>query len=262
VAAATFIVIGVFSDQAALYAPVYKISLHALDILGNTLLFPFEFYQSKFRLIPPAWSLGVEILAYFLLWLFISRGKRQSIITLAISLVYVAYTFIAGLKGVDRYFPLYAALLPFSVGALIYHYLTEIKNALVKLPRYATPFSILALLAHLVLAGKISKYPLGAGLYVNLALMAFIIAQLAVVQNAAGFIKKMDIFLGNLSYPVFLTHSLAGFITSLIFPSYAQFDFPIVLMIGYPLAIVLSIFIGKYIDEPINVWRDKFRKSP
>jgi len=256
VAVLAYVVISAFPQEAA-RVPAYRVSLQLADVLGNLLLFPFEFYKSKFRLIPPSWSIGVEILAYFLLWLFISRGKHQSLVSFIASLGYVAYTYIAGLSWGDRYFPLSAALLPFSIGAMMSHYLPEIKTVLIKLPRWFVLFSLFALMAHLVLAVNIGNYPRGAGLYVNLALMAFVIAQLAIYENDDDFIKKADVFLGNLSYPLFLSHTLVGFVVSLEFAS--RWHGLSSLIIGYPVAVIVSIFINKYVDAPVQTWRNKFR---
>jgi len=258
VALTAFLIISIFPRDAVLYTPAYKISSQIIDVLGNVLLFPFEFYQPKFRLIPPSWSIGVELLAYFLLWLFISRSKYRAIATFILSLGYVGYAYWAALTWSDRYFPLSAALLPFSIGAMIYYFLPEIKNFFYKLPRWMILLSILLLLTHLIVAEKIPWYPLGAGFYVNLILMAFVVAQLAVLESGNDLVKRVDAFLGNLSYPLFLTHSLVGFVVSLIFTPHLQYGLSL-LAFSYPLTIIASILISKYIDEPIQIFRVRRR---
>jgi peptidoglycan/LPS O-acetylase OafA/YrhL len=141
---------------------------------------------------------------------------------------------------------------------MIYYFLPQIKNFFAKLPGWMILLSVLMLLTHLILAKEIPAYPLGAGFYVNLALMAFVIAQLATLESDNDLIKRIDTFLGNLSYPLFLTHSLAGFVVSLMFIPHLQYGLPL-LKFGYPVAVLVSILISKYIDEPIQVFRVRRR---
>ena len=73
VAAATLLIILPQQPEAIAYHKAFGIRTDALDIAGNLLIAPFELYDRSFRLVPPAWSIGVEIINYALLWLFVAR---------------------------------------------------------------------------------------------------------------------------------------------------------------------------------------------
>ena len=82
VAAVTLLGIGFVFSQPEQYHAAYAIRYRLMDLLGNLFLFPYEFYDKQFRLVPPTWSVGVELIGYFCLWLFIARSKK----TVALSL--------------------------------------------------------------------------------------------------------------------------------------------------------------------------------
>lgn len=123
------------------------------------------------------------------------------------------------MEGADwtrRYSPFYAALLPFALGTSIYFF----RNALIALPpRVSAHISVLSCVVwiiNLVLCGLVA----GLGgrffdvfFYTNLAsLIAFIWT----VKHASIKLMSMKFgkVLGDLAYPIFLTHWIVGYAIS------------------------------------------------
>lgn len=93
------------------------------EVVKNLSIF-FPLRESP-RLTPPAWALTVEIFFYILIGLGLSRNKRIVLIWFVASAIYHFAVLIFQLDYRHRYFTVFAASLPFSTGALIYHYRLE-----------------------------------------------------------------------------------------------------------------------------------------
>lgn len=104
-------------SRTAVYHQAMVYPVAATDVFKNLfLLFPT---LDTVRLTPPAWALTVELCFYALIGLGLSRYKALSCWWLAISAV---YHLIAWIWGMDRYFSVFAASLPFAMGAVLFHY--------------------------------------------------------------------------------------------------------------------------------------------
>ena len=203
---------------AAAYHPAWEIKTRLADVFGNLLLFPFEFYDHAFRIVPPTWSVGVEIINYFLLWLVIARSRLLAVAAVLLSLAYHLISLGMDEKWETRYFPAYAAVLPFALGALIYFShgrLARFSSATVK-----PTFMIAALLwiANIVTCGIVA----GLGgphfnifYYLNL-LFLLVIVGVITTPGLGHLFKRSGKLLGDLSYPVFLIHWQIGFVVSVL----------------------------------------------
>src|SRR5262249_21820798 len=94
------------------------------DWMGVILVFPMGVspLDWHFRPVPSIWSVGVEILNYMLLFLFVARWKQAAIFAALLAASYHALGLWRGDDLAVRYYPFYAALLPFALGALIFFY--------------------------------------------------------------------------------------------------------------------------------------------
>ena len=115
------------------------------------------------------------------------------------------------------YFNPLAASLPFSVGALLYHYRTELSKRF-------KPFSTLYVasgLYALILVNWFVNYKLGTGLsygfYINSLLNVVLLIILTNVQIANKRWVKYDKALGDLSYPIYLMHWTVAIIVMYVF---------------------------------------------
>lgn len=156
------------------------------------------------RLVPPAWSLFVEIAFYVLMALLLSRHRLIVFVWLALSVLYAAYLIYSSSSFLVRYSPLLAASLPFSVGAAIYH----LKQWWVPGKRVLQA-AVVLFVANLVLwyffeRGSVLN-ALMIGFYLNVLINAVIVLCICQLRD-----NKFDRFLGDLSYPLFLCHFQIG----------------------------------------------------
>lgn len=179
-------------------------------IRGVTLLFLDWDYRPN--MLPPTWSLHVELVFYGILALGLSRTVVSTLVWLSAS---VAWTLVALLVPVpfpERYATVIGASLPFAAGALI-HFLPG-------LPTRAR-WGLLAgasFFVNLFVPGMLGDSPTGRWFYVSLALAIVVTATLRDVRAAPGW-RRIDSALGDLAYPVFLVHPPVSYALLWLFPA-------------------------------------------
>lgn len=143
-------------------------------------------------------ALAIEIGAYILMPL-LARSRAAAWVTAIISGLISLDLGLTTETFATRYATLLPALLPFAVGSLLCHYRAH-------LTRFAAPhLSIAAWLAHAVLWWALPTWPWTYGLYVSVLLSAWVTLSLA--QKKA---TRTDTLFGDLSYPVYLLHTIVG----------------------------------------------------
>ena len=220
--------------------------------LENLLIFPLTFH-SPLRFVPPAWSVAVELINYALLWLFIARGRWQAITALVLGLGYHVYCIANGLGWQPRYFPWYSAVLPFSLGALAF-FAGRDGYLLKPLPLAA------AVVAWAVNVTTPSVIDVGGwvwsvGWYVNIGLAVLIVGSLAYAKAS-----KVDKWLGDLAYPVFLVHWFAGFCVWLLLPDLGTRGLAL-FIVSAPVVLAMSYAIVRFVDARVIPLRDAIRGS-
>jgi peptidoglycan/LPS O-acetylase OafA/YrhL len=218
------------------------------------------------RFTPPAWALTVELFFYILIGLGASRYRGVTLAWFFCSILYHIYAGIAGLEWPDRYFALEAASLPFSTGAMIFHYKKYIRDHLDKF-KWINAGSGGGLLFIGFLVNWYIGYKLGLSkevfFYTNYIICACAIIIFAVhpLQNKS--ICSWGEWIGRFSYPIYLLHYQAGFLT-LLFLKYFNFDVerPSMLLftLTIPLLLLLSSLFIYFIERPIENFRIKVRK--
>lgn len=233
------------------------------DALGNALIFPFEFYDASFRIVPPAWSVAVELVNYFLLWAIIARNKQMPSVTLLLSLSYHVAMLAMGKPWQALYFPFYAALLPFSLGASIYFYRSWLAILTDKQLQHLAAGSAIAFGLCLLGSGvaELNAIPAFQVLfYLNMVSSAALTACITCKRLSV----RYDHFgkqLGDLAYPIFLTHWIVGFIVSKLFS--AELNRGYILLAASTLPIVLfSVILSRIANNWFEPLRDIIRGSP
>ena len=218
---------------------------------------------------PPTWALTLELVFYFLIAIGISKSKRTKLVWLAVSVVFTVGTHLSE-KGHDyRYLFLGSASLPFSLGALIYHYRDWI---LPKLRRFSDTRSLVVLLcvfaANSLAAGgfKFLGFPV---FLQSLCFYANIVLNVVAVSILAGKPKlpvseAMDKRIGDFSYPLYLFHWQAGMLISFVLfkePQRGPSLNGLVCFAGaLALCAVVSYLIIRFVDRPIEAYRSAIRK--
>lgn len=204
------------APNANAFHPAWSPQFRLVDFGGNGLIFPFEFYDASFRVIPPAWSIAVELINYFLLWLLVARNRTMAISALLITLIYHIISLSTGADWGRRYFPFYAALLPFAIGACIYFFQSHLNLLSSEVIKRISVFSFILWIINLVFCGFVTV-PGGSlfdvFFYTNLSfLTVFIYTTTHPTINTLK--TRIGKILGDLAYPIFLTHWIVGFAMS------------------------------------------------
>lgn len=241
------------------------------SIVQNFSLIYLDIFPSKVspRVSPPTWALTVELFYYFLIALGVSRTKRITLIWVFMSVLYYILTYYLGYGYAYRYSIVFAGSLPFSIGALIYHFKDELKNLVERYKIIFNSFTMFFLLAISMLLGVFLKKNnlsllLDASVYFNYIVNGLLIIYL--IQGKLPFIsKKIDKKIGDYSYPIYLFHWQAGFFVSMIVWNKPIVNSGYESLINTLLAIIITIVISwliiKFIDEPIEKIRKNFKVS-
>lgn len=238
------------------FHPAWNIAASIKDYAGNLLIFPFEFYDAKFRIVPPTWSVAVELICYFLLWALIARSKATATASLIAAAAYHAYGVLSGLGWQPRYFPFYAAALPFTLGACIFHFRNKISRLTSIRPQLKLCILISAWAANLMACG-FTSISFDVFFYTNLLLLFAITAIIATTDIG----KKQKIagkFLGDMAYPIFLSHWLIGFIISALILDSQRRGYAVFALSLLP-CLAFSYFAARLADRVVEPLRDTIR---
>lgn len=235
-----------------------------------TIIFPY-FVPSDARsiLAPPTWALTVELCFYVLIGVGVSRSKRATLIWFLASVAYVIL--IRQFYSDNRYS--YAAIpagsLPFSVGALTYHYLADIKALLVRCritdARLLIVGRWIVFLFALFTFWKAGWYVTTmAALWLNIALSSLIICALA-SADASKPLQRIDKAIGDYSYPVYLLHMQMAVVASILLfgermPKLRSLEGVAVLATTLLLTGILATFCARIIDPAVERHRTRIRK--
>jgi len=235
------------------------------EIAGNLLLITLD-PSSGSRLVPPAWALGVELVFYALIAAGLGRTRAIVLGWFGVSLILCAYLLLSGADFDTRYFTLSAASLPFSMGALLFHFRAEITAALRSVNLYGALFLYLALLGAPALQKLLIAdftplmHPQGFYFYANIPISFVLIAKLIDIRKLPLISRKFDEQLGNLSYPIYLIHWQIGLIAAWILLQDNRPGLPL-LMTSLPLILLAAMAINRWVEQPIERLRTKIAQD-
>jgi peptidoglycan/LPS O-acetylase OafA/YrhL len=219
IAALTLLAVILLPEQAGRFRAAWQGDIGAVAVALNFLVLPLQFSTPHFVLVPPYWSVAVEIVMYFMLWLVVARGEISAVNALGAAVAYHIACVYAGLDWDLRYMATPAALLPFSLGALVYF----LKSRLALQPGWGIAGLALVcwILNFTLVDGLLSPgYEYGPGYYLGTLCFAVLVAGLA--NRRVPAMAKFDRVLGDLAYPVVLVHILAAFLVVAVAPGNLQ----------------------------------------
>jgi len=243
---------GLFMAVSYLWANIAVLGQEILFLLGiDTATYSFYWAPNgmasvkawNYVLIPQAWSLSMELYFYVLAPLILRQRMRWVggifVLSLALRLFIVS-------KGVEydlflrRFFP--GELCLFLIGSFSYFLFTRIKE-------YRRKYSVglicwITLLTVFVFYNEINeKY--------SLTLLAFtMFLSMPFIFNLATH-SRLDRFLGNISYPIYIVH----FLTVAVFEEYFEEEYPFFLLLLAVFSASLVVYYG--IEAPIDRWRQR-----
>ena len=223
-----------------------------LDKLGT--LYPIlDFRLStppvyQFLLIPQAWSLSVELMFYVIAPFIVIRNALLIIALILISVALRYYLYVSYELYYDpwnyRFFPTELAM--FLLGALGYRFYLRIKNLDIRKLSRAITF---LLITSTVLFQFFPDLLFPS--HFSLKYCTYYLFVVVSIPFAFAYSKdnRLDRYLGELSYPIYISHLLI-----VVWAGLVGLHYPVVVVL---VTVLLSIFLLRCVIEPI----DKFRAS-
>lgn len=204
------------------------------------------------RLTPPSWALTVEIFFYLAIGLSLSRNRSVTLAWFLGSLLYHVVALSFGFGYESRYFPIWAASLPFSTGAMVYHFRDEIVRIFSGVPFFGRSIAVVVLLVLFFVNWWVGwGFGLSGGFafYTNYFLCFLALVGFALLWHGRN--SGIDGLLGALSYPVYLLHYQVGAVVIVAFDMVGlelrrgQFLFfvlsmPFVLLVAYLMVVIVE----------------------
>jgi len=235
----------------------------------NNLSFIFGDWSSRLT-VTQSWSLRVE-LVFYILMVALVRDFKIVIIWFLFSILVVVYLIAHDATFDTFYTGLLSSSLAFSLGSLVYFL-----NGRYKLKSYHLIISVIGFCFHLVFAQYIWAFPNAEsalaslyytesfGLYGNIfwgGYIMYAIASSSFFGRPKNRLSKIDRFLGDMAYGIFLSHWIAIGIVKYVLGAIGN---EISLIIFTVFTIILMHFITfvlfNLVENPINKrFRDKIR---
>lgn len=222
------------------------------------------------RLTPPAWTLTVELFFYVCIGLGLSKRKKIVLWWFIVSVLYHLMVNLLGSSPSYKYSLVPAASLPFSTGALIYHFRSELEmvysKASKRLWRFAGLFGPHVLFIMIVLnwiIGYLTHELMGFFYYSNFALNAAMLITLKERDGLAFISRKFDSWMGDFSYPVYLIHVQVGLAIAIFFGSFGltlKSQDPLLFLMAVPVIFVGAWLLTIVVERPVESIRERVKK--
>lgn len=220
-----------------------------LSFTSNFVVQPVQLW--KLLLIPQGWSLSLEIYFYALAPFIVTRSSRIQL-GLAIVSVIIRACLAACLDArfdpwSYRFFP--SELLFFLSGSIAY----RLANSGVQNPSKERHLIKLAVVTLIITAGMIGRYGLHGRIFfaspLIIALLFITISQ--IFESTKD--NKFDRYIGELSYPVYITHMLVVWVSdAFLEKGTAAYRGSIVIGV-----VILSVLIYELIDKKVDSYRHR-----
>lgn len=246
----------VASSAYLLGATSYYISKEPtlLDLISNITIIPLSYYmynsQDTFTLLPPAWSLGVEI-QFYILAPFLLTSKKLFTCTLICSLVVFSLASISIINV--EYFGyrlLIGVIFIFLLGAMIQKEQYKKQDTYINILAIYT--ILIALFVYIYFIGE--KLP-----YNYETISALLVGIPLLLYFKSPMPKKIDQYLGFISYGIFLLHFPALWIVSLL-PKLNE-NLYIVLILTVILSMIIQYTIEKFQEKVTFLQCKKYKKK-
>lgn len=236
-------------------------------LLNNIFIIPLNYYMlidnsilqdPKWWLIPPAWSLGVELQAYLILPFIIYYRSIKIVIAILSFTTFIIASFGVINTDIFGYRLIPGVLFMFILGVTIYKNSSEYVTADF-FDKYFPAIVYLILVLMLIILG-ISNMLLAP--YIRETIFGILIGfPIITYISKSKYNAPMNHFIGDLSYGVFLSHFLAIWIIEYYFPLLKSTSLYIYLGIVFIISLSLSLIGVLIIENNIKKYRFKLSKS-
>jgi len=220
-----------------------------------------NYWKDKPQLVLTAWAVTNELVFYVLIGLGLSSNKKRTLLWFKVSLVTYALVHTLVIPPSDLfYFSPIAASLPFSLGALAFHYRNSLNQISPALVGFVSGFIMLTS----VLIGKnmgannpLVQLPFFLGASVLTLSLYLIGNRIRSDSNSKNMWERVDNTVGMLSYPMYLNHFGAIILILPWIPSHtAHVSYTALVIITSILLSIVSVYL---IDKHINRIRKQVR---
>lgn len=214
------------------------------------------------RIAPATWALTIELFFYLIIGLGISSTKASTILWFGLSLCYTIYFNLTVHIGLG-YGTVWLASLPFSLGALAYHFREEIINAIRSLRETVLLFIVyvsnllLASFSSVLFSEDISWKVGFLASVLNLAVSAFLTVYLFHIDKTLN--RSWNTFLGNLSYPVYVFHWGGALIAAAVFDDFVKESRVLIFGLGLFITLIISCLAEYYLSKNIEKLRTRIK---
>lgn len=243
---------------------VVQLCLIGLDFLNfltidtnGSVVFTSNFFQHPIQLwrlllVPQAWSLSVELYFYCLAPFIVRRSVGFMAILVVASFTCRSVLALAFDFRLDpwsyRFFP--SELMFFLCGSLAWRLAQKDWNV----KSFYKKSIVVMCCALIVSAGLLARYGLGGRIFfISPFLMAALFLFLPVIFSITKN-NKIDRYIGELSYPLYISHMLVIWIVSSFFDSYGIWQ-RIVVGVG---SILFAVLIYQILDRRVDEFRHRF----
>ena len=205
--------------------------------------------------IPPAWTLSIEFFFYIAMVLLLARSRMIAVVWLIASLLVTIWLVAIGAKFAYRYTPTYAASLFFSTGAMVYFFRGRLARLTMDVRVAVVLFSLFCFFPLIVEAAGFDRTTVG--FYVPALIFVPIFITFLGANNKTW--RPADRMLGDLAYPVFISHFLAAGIIRIVFSNLITPYGLVFLLVSYFLCIGISLAFLHMNERWIDPIRDRVR---
>jgi peptidoglycan/LPS O-acetylase OafA/YrhL len=210
------------------------------------------FQPFRFMFVPQAWTLSLELMFYFIAPFLINLRKRYifMIITASLAARFITYGFgYTNDPWCYRFFPFEVAF--FLVGVLCYKLYEQYK--LINIPKKVATAILISLFAYIILFQYIPAVLWLKKWFLYAAMVVLLPILFKISKN-----NKIDRYIGELSYPVYICHVLVIDMLSLVFkPNFLFFSYSCRPLLAIILTIALSMLLNRFIADPVEKFRQQ-----
>ena len=240
-----------------------KLPEGSFNTLENILLLITDHKHNA--LVPPAWALTVELLYYALIGLGLSKSKGITWCWFAFGLCYTVGIHLLAMEWWDYgYFHPLAASLPFSIGALLFHYRAQVMDWVKPIAQ----FKFALIIYGLVLANWVVSYKLNTlysiGFYINSLINIVLLAVLTNIKTENRRVKAIDKVLGDLSYPIYLMHWSIAVVVVYLFSYFGitlEKRTELFAVVSIPFMLIFGQILVTLVHNPVEFLRDRIKKA-
>ncbi len=250
------VIVAIMPEVARSLGPRLRFPLDTLGWVRNIVIFGLHVPQPA-RLVPPSWSLGVELLFYLVMGIGLSRSRWTVGAWLLASLGYCTYAHASGWAFYYRWMTPWGSSLAFALGAAIF-FASGLRRPMWLLWPALAAFSVNTLYTK-----QLFGDPHMIGIIISLSLTGCIVWLLSGVRprDLPPRIARIDEILGDLAYPIFLCHfQLAAPVVWCVFGGRR----PLSLMLFFaalPIVHIVAYLIHQAVERPVASVRDRVRPA-